>query len=353
MKIGATCANGALRSCRRVRGEERRGDAIAMFWWTATMGRGLGFSSSSGGEEAEAEEAEAEAARRSPCCLSFLLPPPSFSAEKKLLTFSSALGGAGTQPKSRAILLAISEPQSPPCTQYLSYLRTVVISALKQLAMARRPHPCSFGASEKPKPGREGATTSKACAVGWSGPGSLSGPTTARNSTTEPGQPCSRRRGRGGGAAGLSRLARWWMKWRSSGARLRGEGSFCCVGREGGGWGWGWVVEQERELERRSTEVERGEQDGNGKIDKTHRSIIRFPSCFPLALSLLLLGRRERRPDPGREIGELVEPRLGRGEVELVCPRGGERSNPGNRRAVLPADALDVRGPARGLEARA
>ena len=67
------------------------------------------------------------------------------------------------------------------------------------------------GRPEKPKPGSEGATTSKASAgsppkrSGWA-----SGPMISRNSTTDPGQPWEMMSGVGAGP-----LPRSWMKWRS------------------------------------------------------------------------------------------------------------------------------------------
>ena len=78
-------------------------------------------------------------------------------------------------------------------------------------AAAIRPlfQPASRVGPEKPKPGSEGTTTSKASSAlpPWA-TGSVSGPITSRNSTIEPGQPWMRSSGVAFFSADLT-----WMKW--------------------------------------------------------------------------------------------------------------------------------------------
>ena len=72
--------------------------------------------------------------------------------------------------------------------------------------------PTSAGSAEKPKPGRDGSTRSKAslavppCAVG-----SVSGPTVSSSSSTEPGHPCVMISGRASECGDFT-----WMKWMST-----------------------------------------------------------------------------------------------------------------------------------------
>ena len=73
------------------------------------------------------------------------------------------------------------------------------------------PQPGRVGLPLKPKPGSDGQTTWKAssglppCATG-----SVSGPMTLKNSTTDPGQPCVKTSGVAVGSG-----ERTWMKWMS------------------------------------------------------------------------------------------------------------------------------------------
>ena len=78
--------------------------------------------------------------------------------------------------------------------------------------MRSNPQPSSVGREEKPKPGRDGITTSKAssalppCAVG-----SVSGPMILICSKTEPGHPCEMISG-----SAFSCRERTWKKWTST-----------------------------------------------------------------------------------------------------------------------------------------
>ena len=81
-------------------------------------------------------------------------------------------------------------PTSPPCAPYLAYPSTSVMRRFQSVAVVVRPIGMPLGFDEKPKPGTDGTTTSKAS----SGEppkraGSVSGPIASRNSKTEPGQP--------------------------------------------------------------------------------------------------------------------------------------------------------------------
>src|SRR6185437_14909481 len=72
-------------------------------------------------------------------------------------------------------------------------------------------HPVSVGLPENPNPGSDGTTTSNESAA--SAPdetGSVSGPVSFRNSTTEPGHPCVSISG-----IALGFLDLTWMKWMS------------------------------------------------------------------------------------------------------------------------------------------
>src|SRR4051812_336230 len=72
-------------------------------------------------------------------------------------------------------------------------------------AVRRTLHPVPVGLPETPNPGSDGITTSKESST--SPPyatGSVSGPTSFRNSTTDPGQPCVRRRGSAPGFVDLT-----------------------------------------------------------------------------------------------------------------------------------------------------
>ena len=99
-------------------------------------------------------------------------------------------------------------PASVACTAKRSYPSRSISSAKAPATRNRLPHPSVAGV-EKPYPGSDGITTSKA----WAGSppwlrGSVSGPMTRRNSTGELGQPWIMSSGVASGSG-----ERTWTKW--------------------------------------------------------------------------------------------------------------------------------------------
>jgi hypothetical protein len=88
--------------------------------------------------------------------------------------------------------------------------------------MRLMPHPVVDGLSLQPYPGNDGATTWNASA--GSPPcarGSVSGPRTSTNSSTEPGHPCVSTRGKASGSG--ERTCRKWMPSPSTVSRYCGK----------------------------------------------------------------------------------------------------------------------------------
>src|SRR5712671_5006806 len=91
---------------------------------------------------------------------------------------------------ARASIVVTVLPQSPPCAPNFGYPSTDVISSCHNFAVVGGPIG-DAGFDENPNPGIDGTTTSNASSADPPTlAGSVSGPMTSWNSSTDPGQPC-------------------------------------------------------------------------------------------------------------------------------------------------------------------